>query len=302
MYFLKKYRRGIKNRYTKKTPLPEIILKDIIFTFQELENFFKNKFKSRTILAYPHLPSRKSSIYKLCRHMHFNLTNNINRKFDVAIYWEYGTYLNEFQKLEEIHKDKRVINLNIRDISKKHVDQKFREIFGYSTFVDPLQYQGKCVKKSNINALHDGEIIDCPVSEKDDRFVYQIPLDNLKENGKHEDIRIPVIANKFPLVFLQYRSVNNRFSIAIEGEIKPRHEVLSGTETKLIQKLCRAVGLEFGELDAIRHQKDGKLYVIDINNTPSSRFRLFSKAGYKPFLDKQKELFLDSFIYKYGSI
>jgi archaeosine-15-forming tRNA-guanine transglycosylase len=152
------------------------------------------------------------------------------------------------------------------------------------------------LKKSNINALHDDEIIDCPVAKKDSRFVYQIPLDNLKENGKHEDIRIPVIANEFPLVFLQYRSVDNRFSIAVDGELKPRHEVLSDAETDLIKKLCQAIGLEFGEIDAIRHQKDGKLYVIDINNTPSSRFRLFSKKAYKPFLDKQKDLFFKNYL------
>jgi hypothetical protein len=296
MYFLKKYRRGIKNRYTKKTSIPEIISKDFIYLFQELKNWIVNKNRPVTILAYPHLPSRKSSLHKLCLHSNWNITNKPSRNYDVAMHWEYATFREEYQLLEQINQHTRVINLYCRDISKKTVDEIFTKAFGYSTFVDPLTYQGPCVKKSDINALHDGEIIQCPVKEKDERFIYQKVIKSVTEDGNYFDIRIPIINGEFPIVFYQHHPKEDRFGNSFKAIMKKQEEVLSPEESAGIRRMAELLKIEFGEMDAIRDQNDGMLYVIDVNNTPTSRYRHFSKNDYKPFLEKQRQLFVKAFL------
>lgn len=298
MYFAPKYRRGLLNKYRKGMPITEMFLKDIIFAIHWIENLFARSFKPITILCMPHFPSRRSAIYKLCRYMNYNITNKPSRNFNLAIYYDYSTYRNEFHLLDKIAQKKKILNYYSRDISKEAVDKNFREVFGYSTFVDPLTHKGPCVKKSDINALHDGKVIECPVKEIENGFVYQIALDNLAENGMHEDIRVPIVAGEIPMVFLQYRTQDNRFSTAKKGLLKPTEEILSNWEIMNIKELARKMHIDFGEMDTIRHKKDNKLYVIDVNDTPSTRDRLFTKKEFEPFLKKQGEIFEKAFIQK----
>lgn len=289
-------RRGIKNDYRSGMPLPELVYKEIVFSFQELANYLKNGFRSKTILAWPDFPSRHSALYKLCRHMNYNLTNKLERSFDVAVYYEDTTFRKHYEVMENIAKSKRVINLHSRDISKINVEKAFSEVFGYSSFCDPTTYHGKCVKKSDANATHDGIIIDCPVSHKEEGFIYQIVLDNETGDNLHKDIRVPIMAGEIPYVFYQYRLPVNRFSIAKRASLVPTKEALSEKEKSLILKLSIVLNLEFGEMDVIRHKKDQKIYVIDVNNTPSTRARLFNKKQFKPFLKNQEEIFKQKFI------
>lgn len=298
MYFIPKYRRGILNKYRKGMPISEMLLKDIIFAWQWAGNFFARSFKPITILCIPHFPSRRSAIYKLCRYMHYNITNKPSRNFDLAIYYDYSTYRNEFHHLDKIAKEKKTLNYYSRDISKENVDKNFKEVFGYSTFVDPLTHKGYCVKKSDINAMHDGKVIECPVHDVEDGYVYQIALDNLAENGMHEDIRIPIVAGEIPMVFLQYRTQDNRFSTAKKGVLKATEEALSQWEIQKIKELAKKMHIDFGEMDTIRHKQDNKLYVIDVNDTPSTRERLFTKKEFDPFLKTQGKIFEKAFIQK----
>ncbi|MCF8230721.1 MAG: hypothetical protein K9J27_00925 [Bacteroidales bacterium] len=291
----KEYRRGFRNDYRKGMPLPEMVYKEILFAFQELGNFFNNGFRSKTLLAYPHFPSRHSALYKLCRFMNYNMTNRINRNFDIAIYYEDATHREQFAEMEELATRRKVINLYSRDISKQNVEKHFREVFGYSSFCDPTNFEGFCVKKSDANAAHDGEVVQCPVDKREPGYVYQKLLDNTTAGHMHEDIRIPVIAGQIPYVFLQYRLPENRFSIAKAGKLKNSQEVLSDQEKEKVVELSRRLNLDFGEMDVIRHKEDKKIYVIDVNNTPSTRARLFSKKAYRPFLDKQAEIFKQAF-------
>ena len=58
MYFLPKYRRGIKNKYRKGMPVFEMLTKDLGYAFTETLNYLKNGFRQKTIVAFPHYPSR----------------------------------------------------------------------------------------------------------------------------------------------------------------------------------------------------------------------------------------------------
>ena len=44
---------------------------------------------------------------------------------------------------------------------------------------------------------------------------------------------------------------------------------LSGSSKKeKILLFCRRMGLDYGELDMLRDREDGRLYIVDVNNTP----------------------------------
>ena len=51
-------------------------------------------------------------------------------------------------------------------------------------------------------------------------------------------------------------------------EIVPATAHLSVQECQDIIMYCRRIGLEYGEIDILRSDEDGKIYIIDVNNTP----------------------------------
>jgi hypothetical protein len=51
-------------------------------------------------------------------------------------------------------------------------------------------------------------------------------------------------------------------------EIVPATAHLSEQECQDIIMYCRRIGLEYGEIDILRSDDDGKIYIIDVNNTP----------------------------------
>jgi len=51
-------------------------------------------------------------------------------------------------------------------------------------------------------------------------------------------------------------------------EIVPATAHLSEQECQDIIMYCRRIGLEYGEIDILRSDDDGRIYIIDVNNTP----------------------------------
>ena len=266
--FINKYR-GHFNKYHKKMPLGEIVLKDLNYLVLSFRNFFRNNFKNKSILVYPHYPSRGSTIYKVGKLLGYNITNKPKKSTKTAVYWEYLTFREEFEKLEDISKTKRVINLYSRDISKKFIDKIHQDVFGYATIVDPLSYNDKIVKKNDINAKHDGVIIQGPLGAVEDEFIYQRLIDNSCSNNLVMDIRIPVVRKALDFVYIKLRSIDERFkNTTVDTKTKNIDEILNQEEIELINEYCSRLKLEYGELDVLRDKKDGKIYVVDVNNTP----------------------------------
>ncbi|MFW5805834.1 MAG: hypothetical protein ACOCVX_04825 [Bacteroidales bacterium] len=266
--------RGLFNRYHKNMPYSEMVTKDIDYLFLACYHWFKNGFKSKTILVYPHYPSRRSTIYLLAKQLNYNVTNRPNKKFDFAIYWEYLTFRKEFEYLESVARHKKVINLYSRDISKKTVDQAVQSIFDYSTFINPLLYKGKIVKKNDINAIHDGTILNSPVDKKEDGYIYQILINNTTDDGMVVDIRVPIIFGTLSFVYEKFKPVDDRFGHPDRSFVRDIHDLLTGEEINSINRLCEHMKLEFGEMDVLRDRKNGKIYVIDVNNTPQFQSKL----------------------------
>ena len=266
--FNKKYR-GFFNKYHKKMPFGEIVLKDLNYLSLSVKNFFRNDFMNKSILVYPHYPSRGSTVYKVGNLLGYNVTNKPKKSTKTAVYWEYLTFREEFQKMEEISKTKKVINLYSRDISKKFIDKIHQDVFGYATIVDPLIYNDKIVRKNDINAKHDGVIIQGPIDSVENGFIYQRLIDNGYSNDLVMDIRVPIVSKALDFVYIKLRSIDERFkNTTVDTKTKNIDEILNQEEIELINEYCSRLKLEYGELDVLRDKKDGKIYVVDVNNTP----------------------------------
>ena len=160
-----------------------------------------------------------------------------------------------------------VINQNCASIAKSHVTKVFEDVFGYSLSVDPREWDGAMVMKSEKNGAHDGRIVQGPC-EPVEGYVYQRVIDNRTERGLVEDLRCPTIGGRIPLVLPKRRRVEDRFSNSnTEVEIRETGSVLSMEEQEMLARFTREMGLDWGGLDVLRDRTDGRLYVVDVNKT-----------------------------------
>jgi glutathione synthase/RimK-type ligase-like ATP-grasp enzyme len=185
------------------------------------------------------------------------------------VYWEYLTFREEYHALEKLPSSIEVVNLYSRDISKVFVDEAFHQVFGYSTIIDPKTYFGKIVQKSDVNAAHDGAILEGPIQDTKEGSIYQVLIDNSYGENLVLDIRVPVVGKTLDFVYLKYRDISERFkNTTVKTEKKPIREVLSDEEIDLLDQFAETIELDFGEFDVLRDNDSKKIYVVDVNNTP----------------------------------
>lgn len=262
-------------------PLPEMMVKDCKYAWKAVIYWIKNKGHRKTIFIYPHYPSSGSTIYKLAHYLNYNITNHYSPSAHVIFYWEYLTFRKEFEFLQSLQNE-NIINFYSRNIGKIFVDKAFSEIFGYSTIVNPALFHGKCVKKNDINAKHDGEIISCPINSAEQGYIYQILINNETSNQQVMDIRVPVVGEVLDFIYLKYRNISERFTNSTSYTLmKPSMEVFSQQEISLINNFCKKIQLDYGELDILRNRDDGKIYIVDVNNTPQGPPTNIAKSEYK---------------------
>mgnify|MGYP001619602960 CR=1 FL=1 len=173
------------------------------------------------------------------------------------------------QKLPEGHE--RWINGRCLDIRKSTVAKVYEKVFGHKLAIDPTTHTGAAVRKSDFNATHDGYIVECP-TEAEKGYVYQTLVDNTISGVPYvEDIRITVVGTEMPVVVLKRRPQQYRFWSANSSVlIKEVHEVLSDDERAKVLQFSKLLGLDFGEIDAVRDRRSHHLYLIDANSTPMS--------------------------------
>ena len=251
------------------------------------------------VLFYPHTPkNHKYTIFQICNHLGLRATNNPKAQFITAMRWEDATFKKVSSLLNQIHNNKSVININSVDISKTRVDLVFREVFGYSSMIDPLTFEGVCVRKSDINAQHDGRIVPCPILKKEKGFIYQKLINNRFDDAFTREIRAPVIGKRMPFIFLKYKPLTDRFKVSVKGEIAQPEDFLSAAEMHKIFAFCEKIGMDFGELDILRDRDENKLYIVDANDTPMVHFAGFSKGevkyAYASLVKSFQQAFLDS--------
>jgi len=246
-----------------------LILMRIVYQVS-LQNSAKVINRPKTVLFYPQIPlSDACGIYKICHILRYKMSNNPLKPFDIIINWEDCTWRTRNEILSNLIKNHACLNAQCRDISKKHVQSLFEEIFCYPLAVNPLTYQGECVMKSNANFAKDGMIIKCPIQKTNDDYVYQKLINNQFDYYSAEEIRVPIFKGKIPFVCLKYVLLNDRFKDYFKSALADTNKILSQVEVKNIIHFCQKIGLEYGELDVLRDKNDGQIYIIDVNNTPS---------------------------------
>jgi Carotenoid biosynthesis protein len=222
----------------------------------------------RGVLFYPGRPNSHHILYKLFHAWGWRIGSDPEAAFDFAVAWRYPGTPENSAVLRGLAARIPVLNLDCGDVSKRRVDAAAAEAFGYDIRVDPISYAGPCVRKSDANARHDGVVVMCPTAPEPG-YVYQRVVDNGAGDGLVEDIRLPVLGELVPFAYRKRRRLADRFSNTnVSAEVSAVADVMSPDELRRVLAVCRAIGLDYGEVDVLRDRGNGKLYVVDANPTP----------------------------------
>ena len=203
----------------------------------------------------------RSFIYKICRELGWSIAIGGPSDEGLKIFWppDERVQPNAYPDL---------INGRCVDINKSTVERLFKESFGYGCAIDPLTQTQPYVRKSELNALHDGMIFTEP-TEPEDGFVYQRLIDTVAKDGRVEDIRLNIIGSVLPKFDFKRRRIENRFvNVDAIVTLEETRQFLSEDEITKVNRLCGLIGLQHGALDCLRDRNDGLLYVVDVNRTP----------------------------------
>lgn len=136
-------------------------------------------------------------------------------------------------------------------------------MFGYSSLINPLEFKGKCVKKDDLNGIHNGIIIDCPITEVEDGFIYQKLMETTNKDNFTEEVRVAIINNKIPYVLFKQKNLDNFFGNGFDkANLISPEEFFNSEEISLIKKFCTTSNFDFGELDVMRNQTDGRIILL----------------------------------------
>lgn len=223
--------------------------------------------RSGVVCFAPERPMLTYSIWKICHELGLIMTTDPARPNRVGVHWEDAT-LDTTPLPDQLHSNRRPVNWRCVDISKSAVERAMVGAFGYGLAIDPATHVGPYVRKSEVNGVHDGVVLDTPAPALPG-YIYQRLADDRIDAGNVVDLRIPILGRQLPFVFLRYRSLKERFSqrhrrIAVEAT----GTVMSSDEMKRILLFADHMGLDYGELDGIRDRTDGRLYIVDCNKTP----------------------------------
>ncbi|MCG8443064.1 MAG: hypothetical protein MI723_14765 [Caulobacterales bacterium] len=166
-----------------------------------------------------------------------------------------------------VRADARLINFTCADTSKSHVAAVFEQVFERPLAVDPRNWTGPAVEKSERNGAHDGRIVDCPCAPQPGH-AYQRVIEATDGDGYVEDLRCPTVDGNIPVVFIKRRPIGRRFANAnAQSRLVAPSSVLSAEERDQLRRFTRAMGLDWGGLDVLRDRRDGAIYVVDVNKT-----------------------------------
>lgn len=242
------------------------------------------------VLFSPEYPDREFyTIVAIFMRLGYFGTRNPDDAFDFAMVWEDRTWVDDQPLLAAIARSRPVLNLGCKDISKRRVEAVFESIFGYSTFIDPTGYRGACVRKYDENA-RGGSVIRCPVAEVEPQFVYQRLIDSSLQ-GRMIEYRVPIVLDDLPVVYVQEKAVpgDKIKTEKLSLHLSSASAAFSVSECMQIREFCRGMGLDFGELDIVRANDDGRIYILDANKTPGG-LGMLNRMKWQP---EQRRLAID---------
>jgi hypothetical protein len=244
----------------------------------------------REVLVGPERLQLPETLYKVLRLLGVRAVAASTERTVTAVHWTLATHAPPSPV-------SGAVNGGCIDISKRRVEAASRATLGYDAGVDPEDHDGWCVRKGDANALHDGVLIRAPVRDPDPDAVYQRLVDTEAAPGVIEELRVPVIAGTLPGVYVKRRPAHDRFghgpSTATPAAAQ---DVLDAGEVRAVLALCRAMALDFGELDVLRDRHDGRIYVVDVNRTPWGPPRTLGTRGALRALALLSEAFEAAFL------
>jgi len=163
--------------------------------------------------------------------------------------------------------DRLHLNGRCTDISKSHVAKTFEQIFGYDLSLDPATATEPYLEKGEENGVHDATI-ETKAKPAEPGRVYQRLINNHTEDDTVLDYRCPTVFGRIPLIFLKERPKDQRFeNLNTRVRLSTAESCFSPEEIRKISDFCKAMNLDWGGLDILRHADDGRIYIVDVNKT-----------------------------------
>jgi hypothetical protein len=216
----------------------------------------------------------KATAYFMLRKAGAKFLNKFDKSSDIGWFWDSQIKLEKKNdKMYDLTKRLKFINFLLKDTSKNFVAKSMEDHFGYSFKIDPEIFNGYCIAKHNGNGTKSCFFLKCPINADEifDDHCYQkiINYSSKSDFNTLYELRVPIFKNIIPFVFFKTRNRGLRFTSKNRSmDIVPVTSHLSEQEAQEIIMYCQKIGLEYGEIDILRSDEDGKIYIIDVNNTP----------------------------------
>jgi hypothetical protein len=180
-----------------------------------------------------------------------------------VIAWRKGAWL---RAADQAALPAYAINRSCSDISKSRVDELWASVAGYSVAVDPLVTSGPLVVKGEENAIHDWYLANGPLPRREPGKVYERLID-ASAGELFIQSRPVIMRGHVPLVMAIHFP---RQHWRAEAETFPAKvaDFYTAAEMEQMLAFAAAIGLEYGELDVLRENGSGRLFVIDANPAP----------------------------------
>ena len=203
------------------------------------------------------------AIYHVANHVLGGLGHEIvfdPSEADAYFWWKFSA---EWEDFPEELSDKPCLNRNCNCTLKTFVEDRFSLVYGRTTFVDPLTYNGLAVEKENLNATHKCRIVECPIKERVEGMVYQRLM---SDPNNIVSYRIPVVGGEVPYVSIEHK--NDMFEAVIGGgvdsfEVVDAEDLFCRDWLDKLVVFCNGY-VDFAEIDVLDD------CIIDVNNTASA--------------------------------
>jgi len=230
---------------------------------------------NKTILFYPDPMMKGMLWWYVCNELGLNMINtqNINQSFDLAVYWKIarGRLTIPDEKILSLSKEMRVINIDCTSVLKGLVDKTWGDVSGNSITINPQEYNGEYVRKSQLNwkshtgEVHDGKVFNTPM-KVDPNYVYQKFIQNHTDHG-YLIYRMTMV-NKKPAVLLVKHCKLMFKGGFVKTELfhdEKMRAFFTEDELKHINLFNIKMGIDFASVDFLRDKNTGILYAIDVN-------------------------------------
>lgn len=221
--------------------------------------------KRPTIAFYPDKPRPWYFIWPVMHVSGSKLIDDVS-KADIVFQFDDSTETNN--AVPAVRDNALLVNFGCQDVSKTTVAEAFGRAAGYSLKVDPTTYDGRMVEKSELNAAHDGRVLEGPLDAPVAGKTYQLLVDNEIEGGLVEDLRCCIVGGSPIIVLRKRRPLARRFlNENVEVLLDEPRDCYTPDEIGVIERFAAELGLDWGGVDVLRDRRSGRIYIVDANKT-----------------------------------